>query len=418
MSAQLGRVYAKLDADAGKRAGPRPIVKRMSDVDPEPISWLWPGRIALGKLTLLAGDPGLGKSLVSIALATHVSRGSDWPVGRTLCPQGDVLMLSAEDDPGDTIRPRLDAAGADPGRVHILTAIEEHADGELRRRIISLRRDLASLKKALDDLPECKLVIVDPITAYLDGADSHNNAEVRGLFAPLADLAARCHVAVVAVTHLNKSGQGNAMYRTTGSLAFVAAARAVFLVTKDKDDRARRLVLPSKNNLAADSSGVAYGIIEAQNGAPTLAWEPDPVEITADEALDNANQDHGDARDEAREWLKDTLKDGAFDGKTLKDMARDAGIAERTLYRASKELGVKTESQGFGKARLWAMPAMSAKSLLRGTIGTLEDSGKHDDSMSAKNPMSANDGHTGSLGTSDGDGRCPRCDGEGCAWCR
>jgi putative DNA primase/helicase len=170
------------------------ILTRLSDISPQPISWLWPGRIALGKLTLITGDPGLGKSLLTAAIAATVSKGYVWPLGDEAAPIGDAILLSAE----DTIRPRLDAAEADCNRIHILQAIRGvDADGNPTERIFSLKRDIAVLKDLLPTLPDCRVIFIDPISAYLEGADSHNNTDVRGLLAPLAKLAADHGIASV-----------------------------------------------------------------------------------------------------------------------------------------------------------------------------------------------------------------------------
>lgn len=263
----------------------------VSDVQAEPIRWLWRGKLALGKVSLLAGDPGLGKSLVSLAVAAAVTRGAPWPVNGTRAPEGEVVLLSAEDDVADTIRPRLEAAGADVGRVHVLTMVRDlDPDGRPFSRGFSLRRDLKLLDASLAERPSVRLVAVDPISAYLGDIDSHNNADVRGLLAPLAELAARHRVAVLCVSHLNKGG-GPAMYRTNGSLAFVAAARAAFMVTRDQADPARRLMLPLKNNLAPDVDGLAYSVQTAENEAPVVVWEPEAVTVTAEEALAPAGTD-------------------------------------------------------------------------------------------------------------------------------
>lgn len=357
------------------------IVVCAADVKPEPIRWLWPGRIALGKVTLLVGDPGLGKSLVTIALAAHVSRGTSWPVDHAQCQRGKVLILSAEDDPADTIRPRLDVADADPSQIHLLKAIRgiDLKTGEPVTRMFSLKRDLVALSAELERLRDVRLVVVDPVSAYLDGTDSHTNADVRALLAPLAELAARHQVAFVAVSHLNKGGQQSALYRVTGSLAFVAAARAVYAVLKAPDDPRRRLILPVKNNLAPDSSGVAYAIGQAANGSPVLEWEPDPVTITAEEALAPVEPDEDRSeRDEAAEWLRGALADGPKRTKELMRDARAYGIAERTLQRARRTIGAVVERDGFGGHCRWAptIPANPVHS--RHTRQPLE-AGKNDE---------------------------------------
>ena len=328
--------------------------KQYSMIHPQAIDWLWPGRIAIGKLTLIAGDPGLGKSMVSVALAAHVSNGSAWPVDKADCPVGEVLMLSAEDDPGDTIRPRLDAAGAKVCRVRNIGLIDDlDKDGMPYKRGFDMSCDLPLLDDLLLTVPDCRLVIIDPISAYLGNTDSHNNANVRGLLTPIGELATRHNVAIVAVTHLNKGGGGNAMYRATGSLAFVAAARASYLVTKDEDDPARRLFLPMKNNLGDDQHGFAYHIEVGENGAPFIVWEPDAVEVSADEAL-SIRDDYQPERDEAKKWLLEELGHGTTQVADLQQQAKLAGHSWRTVQRAKSELKVTARRSGFGKSGTWS----------------------------------------------------------------
>ncbi|SDA29202.1 AAA domain-containing protein [Nitrosospira sp. Nsp18] len=337
-------------------------VIRASDVKPQPIRWLWPGKIALGKPTLIAGDPGLGKSMLTVSFAAHVSTGRDWPAGGGPCPQGDVLFVSAEDDPADTIRPRLDAAGADPSRVHIVGGVESlNRDGDPETRLLSLRRDLEPIREAALTLPRCRLIVVDPVSAYLDGADSHNNAEVRGVIAPLSELASSIGAAIIFVTHLNKGTGGSALYRSTGSLAFVAAARAAFLVTKDKSDQNRRLFLPLKNNLGPDATGMAYHIEEV-GGVPRVVWEKEIVLISADDALgrDDEDGDHestlaGDAAD----WLSDVLAGGPVPSNDVKKHAKEAGYSWATIRRAQAALGIKPQRIGGAAgdgAWVWTLP--------------------------------------------------------------
>ena len=233
-------------------------LRRFSDIRPKMLRWLWPRRIPLGKLTLIAGDPGLGKSLVTIDIAARVSKGSRFPDGAP-CEPGDVIILSAEDDAEDTIRPRLDAAGADVSRIHLLEAVRVvMADGKSTESTFTLERDIPALEDALIRTG-ARAVIVDPVSAYVGSADSNANAEVRGLLKPLVALAAKYGAAVILITHLRKSG-GAAIYRAMGSLAFSAAARAHWGVVADPDNKARRLFLQVKQNLAPDTDGLAYAI--------------------------------------------------------------------------------------------------------------------------------------------------------------
>lgn len=342
-----------------KTVSSKAMTLRMSDVQPIPISWLWPGRIALGKLTLIAGDPGLGKSLVSISLAANVSKAGMWPLEGSQAPLGSVVLLSAEDDPGDTIRPRLDAAEADCSRIHIIQAIRDvDAEGKPTQRMFSFRKDIAVLEELLPTLPDCRLLIIDPVSAYLDGTKSHENAEVRGVLAPLAKLASDFGVAVVVVQHLNKNSGDNAMYRSMGSIGFVAAARAAYIVTKDKDNQDRRLVMPVKNNLAKDTTGLAYSIVESGNGAPMLVWESEPVLITADEALGRSDTNEEKTKIEwAKQVLLSVLANGPVTAAEINREAKQAGISVSTLNRAKDRLGIKPKKTDFKGGWVWSLPA-------------------------------------------------------------
>ena len=340
------------------------IIVSFSDIKSEQINWLWPERIALGKLTLIVGDPGIGKSLISIVIATTISKeGLLWPVDKTSAPTGDTIFLSAEDDPADTIKPRLDAAGADCSHVHVLKAIQTEttdSDGKKKQRMFSLKNDVPILEKVLINLPNCKMIVVDPISAYLDGTESHANADVRGLLAPLSDLAARYRVAIVAISHLTKDDKKSAMYRALGSIAFVAAARSVYLVTKDKESKAepqRILVLPLKNNIAKVKTGLAYSVIDNGNGAPVMLWEPEPVDQRADDILAASQENSGNSD---REWaivfLKDFLMDGPKPALEVRKGAKEAGIGDKALRRACGELDVQPKKSSYSGGWLWALP--------------------------------------------------------------
>ncbi|SFN69390.1 AAA domain-containing protein [Nitrosospira briensis] len=352
-----------IDRGKGIHQAPKSRLKltRASDIVRMVITWLWWGKIALGKITLIAGDPGLGKSTVTVSLAAHVSTGLPWPDG-TPCPHGDVIFISAEDDAADTICPRMDAAGADSSRIHIVGGVESlNRSGDPETRLLSLRRDIEAVREAILALPECRLIIVDPISAYLDGSDSHNNAEVRALMAPLSELAASIGAALIFVTHLNKGTGGSALQRATGSMAFVAAARAAFLVAADKSDPARRLFIPLKNNLGPDGNGMAYRI-EVVNGVSRVAWEKESISISADEALgrdDDAGGHETTLAGDAADWLSDVLSAGAVSSNDVKKHAKEAGYSWATIRRAQAALGVKPQRVGGAAgdgAWVWTLP--------------------------------------------------------------
>jgi len=360
------RLQAAVTESSAHRPGEDlPEIVKMSDVIPEAICWLWPGVIARGKLTMLSGDPGLGKSLVSLDLVSRVSRGAEWPGQQPEAAQGEpgsVLLLSAEDDPADTLHPRLTAAGADLSRVHVLTGVR-HRDGQGETHLdtFSLASMMSLLEKTLEELPDCRLVVIDPISAYLQGVDSHRNAEVRSVLSPLAELAQKQGVAVLAINHLNKSAAGPALYRSMGSLAFVAAARAVWSIVRDGNSE-RRLMLPVKNNLGQDRTGLAYRIesalgSEQSAAAPQVVWETEPVAMSADEMMLSATTptpvSRPSPREEASDWLKSQLADGPIGSRWLLEQAAESGIAERTVRRAFHDLGGKVTRKQSGC--LWSL---------------------------------------------------------------
>jgi hypothetical protein len=228
-----------------------------------------------------------------------------------------------------------------------------------QRRAFCLNKDLGRLAVVLDEIGDVALIIIDPITAYLGDTDSHRNAEVRAVLAPLAELAARYGAAVIAVSHLRKSEDGDAILRVTGSLAFVAAARAAYLITADPDTRDRRLFLPAKNNLASDMTGYAYRVEPywlQPPGIPTCraAWEPDAVNISADEALSQSRAENP-RLDDAMVWLGELLAGGPRAQTEVQKGARVAGHAWATVRRAAKEIGVAVAKDGFSGPWMWSL---------------------------------------------------------------
>lgn len=333
-------------------------VTRVADVEERPINWLWPGRIALGKLTLFQGDPSVGKSTVTLDIAARVTRGSPWPDRADLtAPTGDVLLLSAEDSVADTIRPRLRAAGADLSRVHAIDGVRNGRSDHLGA--VTLGDHLADLEAELLARPETRLLIVDPISAYMGSVDSHSNADVRGVLAPLSGLADRFGVALIAVTHMNKGTGGKAIYRATGSLAFVAAARAAWSFSRDTGDRERCIMSHVKNNIAVALPGLAYRMA---GDPPRIEWDPEPVNATADELLAEESGESGRSElDDAVDFLRATLAQGPMPSNHLYERAKAAGISKSTLKRAKKSAGAEARLPVFQGEWTWSLPQSGPK---------------------------------------------------------
>ena len=316
---------------------------RASTVERKQLKWLWPGRIPLGKLSMLVGDPGTGKSMLTLDMAARITSGAPWPdAGKRKTKKGSVIILSAEDDGPDTIVPRLDTAGADLTRVLLLDVLTLTSGDGMDR-----------LEQTIQQTPDCQAVFIDPIDAYMAGVDSHRNADVRVALWPLVDLAARYGVAVIAVSHMNKSQQSSPMYRATGSLGFVAASRAVWMLGHDKADKARRLLLPLKCNLAPGLGGLAFRITAPMANAPCITWEKGSVEVDLADVLAADDVGERTAREEVAEWLADVLSEGRVAVAELRELARKNGHAWRTVERAKSAIRARSVRDGFGKGAVY-----------------------------------------------------------------
>jgi RecA-family ATPase len=331
-------------------------VVTLANVHPESVSWVWPARVPVGKLTVLDGDPGVTKSTLAVEMAAHVSTGRPWP-DRQPCPQGDVLVLSAEDGLADTIRPRLDAAGGDPSRVHALTGVRYlDDDGELRERPVTLA-DIGPIGDAIR-AHGVTLLIIDVLMAYLPGGtDSHRDQDVRSVLARLAALAEDTGCAVLLLRHLNKTAGGNPLYRGGGSIGIVGAARSGLLVAVDPEDDARRVLTTTKCNLAPEPQSLAYRVAEADNGVACIVWDGTSTHRASDLLDRREDDDERSERHEAVEWLLDYLARNGGEvraGDATRDAARD-GIAKTTLHRARRRAGVGSVKSGLHGGWVWRL---------------------------------------------------------------
>jgi hypothetical protein len=345
-----------------------PVLICMADVKAKPINWLWPGRIVSGAITIFNGYPGDGKSLVTIALASHVTTGTPWPDGSP-CSMGPVILITYEDDRAQVIRPRLDVHHADVSKVHHFDTVKRPnpETGELDEVMFTLA-DARSLRAVVERIKPA-LIIIDPAGSATGGdIDFHRENEVRGVLSPVSKLAEKYGVAVVVVSHRRKAAGHRADDLALGSRAFTGIARAAWHITVDPDDKTRRLFLAGKNNFGPPMNGLAFRIID-NNGTGQVVWEKEPVQMNADEALavENGNGDkpgpEPEARNAAVEWLRDRLKDGpvyvgdqkAPDPGTIRADIKEAGLSWRTVRRAADELGVKSEKCRFKGKYQWRL---------------------------------------------------------------
>lgn len=353
-------IQARLDRERLKRqiGKGQPRLYRAQHIKTRDLEHLWPGVLYIGKPTLLVGDPGLGKSLLTVDVAARCSSGRAWPLGAENSSAGEVLMCSAEDDPADTIVPRLIAAGADLNRITFFEAVREFDDQTQDERTValSLDRHLCHIETiAADRAGKLRLLIIDPVAAFLGATDSHKNAEIRSLLGSLARIAAQHRFSVLVVSHLTKATQTNAVYRISGSLAFVAAARACYAVVRDPEDPLRRLVLPVKNNLASDLGGFSYSINVADNDAPYVEWGSDEVTAQTAEGIlglgatstHSATAAVDDRVKKVCEWMKVQLAGEAQRAQDMWRRSEHEGFSKRDMNRAKKLLGVKGDKKGY-----------------------------------------------------------------------
>ena len=340
------------------------VVVSLADVQPEHVSWLWPGRIPLGKLTVLDGDPGLGKSLITVDLAARITTYQAMPDGARSDLPGPaaVVFLSAEDGLADTIAPRLITAGADLARVDAITDVyqpprEDRAeDGEDGvDRAPSVPRDVALVEQLMAKRG-ARLLIVDPLMAYLGGeVNTHRDQDIRLALTPLAKLAERAGAAVLVVRHLNKGSGASPLYRGGGSIGIIGAARSALLVAKDPDapESGRCVLAPLKGNLARPAPALIYRVEESAGGVPRVVWEGESTHTAAALLAMPADEGERGAREEAMAFLRETLAAAARPVEDVKREARQAGIADSTLRRAKDALRVRSHKQGFGAGAPW-----------------------------------------------------------------
>lgn len=332
-----------------------------STIEAKAISWLWHGFIPLGKLTLLAGAGGTGKSTLAFNFAAIVSNAGVWPDGSRCNVAANVLVWSSEDDAADTITPRLMVAGANLSRCGIVSgAIDEKG----LRCPFDAARDMESLRDAAQQIGGVSLLIIDPIVTAVTG-DMHKSNDVRRSLQSIVDFAAEMNCAVIGITHFAKGTAGkNSAERVIGSQAFAALARMVLVAAKEEDSD-RRVFTRAKSNNSVDTGGFNYSIdaVEMESGivATHIVWG-DALEGSSRSILakvEGDSREDGEKMKAAKEFLIEMLRNGPAPAKELLMYGREGyGISDDTLRRAYKEIGTKPSRVGFGSngAWMWALP--------------------------------------------------------------
>ncbi|NIM58987.1 MAG: AAA family ATPase [Candidatus Aminicenantes bacterium] len=315
-------------------------LKTLSDIEAKDVAWLWKNRIPLGEITLLVGDPGVGKSYFSYFLSAQISKGGSWPDAPDVpIESGKVLILSTDEDPNYAIRPRSDAAGADTDKISVLEGSRGET-GEIR--ILNLTKDIRKMEEIFKKDKGYCLWVIDTLTDYLGRLDSHKYSDVRLELMPILALARKYNVAIVGILHCNKNTSLQMLYRIMGSMGFAAVARSIWVIARDREDEEekRRFFAPLKNNLAPPQKPLAFHL-ENLGKVAKVVFESEPVEDDFDIEEVLVPQERSSETKRAKKFLLDILKDGAVAMKEIKSAARDEAISWGPLRRAYKKMGVK-----------------------------------------------------------------------------
>lgn len=347
------------------------VIVRGDAIDPENLDFIWKYVLARGVHTALAGEGGQGKSQLAYNIAATITNGGTFPDG-SKAPQGNVVILSAEDNTKTMFGPRLIAAGANMQRIYKVQAVAA-ADGPDKK--FSLQDDLEKLKRLCEEIGNVVLVIIDPASSYMGGTlDGRQNTQVRHVLDPLSKLAEDCDFAVLSITHFNKGTAAKAIHRVMDSAAFVTAPRAVFGIFPEQDNGIgesffdnRRAFVKLKTNIGPDDMPgwryrmeLASGGTDRRTGLPVeatrIVWDG-AASMTADQFVASENERSSPRADEAVAFLRRALADGPRLVDDVKAEAEAEGIAETTLQRAKRKLGIDATTDGPGKPWWWSLPS-------------------------------------------------------------
>jgi hypothetical protein len=360
-------------APAGKSEERPTVGRRVSEIERERIRWLWRGRLALGELTIIDGDPGLGKSTLLCDVAARISAARPMP-GEEGTPTGTegggVVIVTTEDSPAHTIRPRLEAAGANLDKCTVVETVPTRADDGSwtgPKRIPRLPEDLPALRFACEDVG-ARLLVIDPLMAHLGDANAHKDQDVRAALAPLSTLAEEQDMAVAVVRHLNKASGTNALYRGGGSIGIIGAFRIGLLfgeapqsgAGKKAGGESRLALTHNKNNLGEAPASLALRL-ESSPDVPDVArvaWEG-ICDVSAGDLLQSSGgggETHTPATDEAEDFLRAQLAGGPRLSAEVHTAREEAEISKRTVKRAKQNLGITSERIKPGSSRWYFVP--------------------------------------------------------------
>jgi hypothetical protein len=330
----------------------------LSDVPPTCVQWLWPPYLPLGKLATFDGDPGLGKSTIAIDLAARVSTGRPMPNGRASDLDGpaDVIFMSAEDDPSDTIRPRCDAAGGNVRRIHLLnTVVEQSPTGPLELPWTTPRH-VTELDNVIRR-HRVRLVVIDPLTAFVSrDVKLISQQDATAALYPLAKVAGLTGCTILVVRHLTKTGGSNPLYRGGGAITIMGQSRAGMVVAPEEPGSRWRALAGTKNNVGPGAPTMTYQITSDHDGRSRIQWGG-PSERSAADILGETDVEETSARREIADLLRHATEQGAIRCGDARNEIMNAGfrVSDRTISRAARDAGLTTRTTAsFPASRYWA----------------------------------------------------------------
>ena len=335
------------------------VVTTLSDVEAKDVDWLWDNRIPAGKLSLLVGDPGGGKSFFSLYMASRITGGGSWPdILNEEVRRGSVILLTAEDGLADTVRPRVDAMEGDVSKIYVIEGTKE--EGKLRT--FSLAEDVTRLENLIKEKRNVRAVIIDPMSAYMGSSgktkiDSYRDTDIRSVLAPFKSLSDQYGVAIIGIMHLNKSTVLDAIYRVLGSVGFVGAARAVWLIVKDKEYSATRIryFVPVKTNLSREPDSLGFTIMDNN----TILFTGQTYNIDIQEQLSGKSSSPFEKAIEFLTQQFECVEADVISVKDVEEEAEKAGVKEGTLRKAKEKMGVVSEKRKEGW--VWLLPEKTEK---------------------------------------------------------
>lgn len=331
---------------------------RAHKVEVEQPKWIWPKYLPAGKLTVLAGDPGLGKSSIAIDLVSRVTQGTFLPLSDQRTVKGTCFIASAEDAAEDTIVPRLISCGADLSRVEILRRVNTE-DGE---RYMTFPRDINRLK---DRVSKCgaRIVIIDPLNAFLSKeTDSHRDQDVRLVLAPFEDMAEELQVCILIIAHLNKKEESSTIYRIGGSIGIVGAARSVLAVTQLDTPTKPRVLYSIKSSLSKKPAALEYQVRNARSVREAKEWKGEGTVRSSKirwmgqvdfDLSKKTVQSKDKVVDTVKEFLQQVVMDSPVHTDEIFKEAKKAGISYRQILASKDSLGIRSIKRSKGWYWQW-----------------------------------------------------------------